>query len=189
VQAAAIHAGFAVPALIPAVDGRLAPGGWTLEPFAAGPMAQDLRPFADRIAALHRHMPTLPQRPGFASLPALLDRMQGGDVDLTLLPAPLIPRLRAAWHPFAKATCQPIHGDLSPANIVLGPNGPCLIDWDEARVDLPFLDLRTAQASTPAQDRAHLALEIASCWQQEPDHARRLLARFKSAIGEPVAKQ
>lgn len=189
VQAAARRAGFAVPALIPTADGRLAPNGWTLEPFVAGPIAQDLRPLSDRIAAFHRHVPTLPQRPGFASLPALLQHMQGGDVDLTLLPLPLVTRLRRAWQPFAATPCHPIHGDLSPGNILLGPDGPTLIDWDEARVDLPFLDLSAAQASPPDQDRAHLALEIASCWQWEPDHARRLLARFDAAADQPVAKR
>lgn len=189
VQAAARRAGFAVPALIPTADGRLAPNGWTLEPFVAGPIAQDLRPLSDRIAAFHRHVPTLPQRPGFASLPALLQHMQGGDVDLTALPLPLVTRLRRAWQPFAATPCHPIHGDLSPGNILLGPDGPTLIDWDEARVDLPFLDLRAAQASPPDQDRAHLALEIASCWQWEPDHARRLLARFDAAADQPVAKR
>ena len=189
VQAAARRAGFAVPALIPTADGRLAPNGWTLEPFVAGPIAQDLRPLSDRIAAFHRHVPTLPQRPGFASLPALLQHMQGGDVDLTALPLPLVTRLRRAWQPFAATPCHPIHGDLSPGNILLGPDGPTLIDWDEARVDLPFLDLRAAQASPPDQDRAHLALEIASCWRWEPDHARRLLARFDAAADQPVAKR
>lgn len=196
-QAAAVRAGFAVPALIPASDGRLVPNAWTLEPFVAGPMAQDLRPLSDRIAAFHRLVPTLPQRPGFASLPALLQQMQGGDVDLTLLPPPLVTRLRRAWQPFAATPCHPIHGDLSPGNILLGPDGPTLIDWDEARIDLPFLDLRAAQKSnpsgTPDQDRAHLALEIASCWQHEPDHALHLLARFDTqgttSADQPVAKR
>lgn len=192
-QAAAVKAGFAVPALIPAADGRLAPNGWTLEPFVTGPKAQDLRPLADRIIAFHYHAPAVPQRLGFASLPALLQQMQGGDVDLTMLSTPLVTRLRAAWQPFADQSCHPIHGDLSPANVILGPDGPTLIDWDEARVDLPFLDLRAAQASTPDQDRAHMALEIASCWHREPAHARYLLARFDVPAATtpdlPVAKR
>lgn len=38
-QAAARRAGFVVPALFASADGRLAPAGWTLEPFLPGPMA------------------------------------------------------------------------------------------------------------------------------------------------------
>jgi hypothetical protein len=53
---------------------------------------------------------------------------------------------------------------------------------------MPFLDLRAAQDSTPDQNRAHLALEIACCWHLEPDHARRLLTRFDTPAGSAVAK-
>ena len=36
-----------------------------------------------------------------------------------------------------------IHGDLHPGNVVLGPDGPVLIDWSDGAVGHPFIDLPT----------------------------------------------
>lgn len=181
-HAAARAAGFQVPPLRPGPDGQLVQHGWTAEPLVTGraATAADMRALAPQIHAFHRLCPQLPQRPGFASLRDLLTRTRSGDTDLSTLPTDVLTRLRTAWAAVAFGPTQAIHGDLGPGNVILTPTGPCLIDWDEARIDMAFLDL-TCSADLPAlMTAAHLAWEIASCWQAEPDHARHLLATFAS---------
>jgi len=187
VQAAARGAGFGVPGLIAAGDGRFAPQGWTLEPFAFGiaARADDLPRLGARIAAFHRGARAFGQRPGFVALPDLIGRDRGGDADLSLLPAPLAAAIRAAFAPFAGQAAQPVHGDLTASNLIHTAEGPALIDWDEARADLPFLDLIALRAPTPAELRAQLAMEVATGWTREPAHARTLAASLLA----PVAGQ
>lgn len=187
-HAAALAAGFHVPAPHQTPSGHLLHQGWTIEPWVQGHMPQpsDLHTLAPRIRAFHAACPALPQRPGFCALPDLVTHTRSGDVDLSILPPDLLTRLRSAWAAVAGHPTQPIHGDLGAANLILADQGPWLIDWDEARVDLPLLDLIHCAAPTATQQNAHLALEIASCWQSEPDHALRLLARscFDSTYGQ-----
>ncbi|RGP36835.1 phosphotransferase [Pseudotabrizicola alkalilacus] len=177
---AARAAGFLVPSLKQSPSGHVLHQGWTIEPWVQGRAAQtsDMAALVSRIRAFHATCPVLPQRPGFCSLPELITQIRSGDIDLTPLPANILPDLRNAWAAVKDALAQPIHGDLGPANVILTDGGPCLIDWDESRVDLPALDLIHSAPQPPEITRAHLALEIASCWHSEPDHARHLLARF-----------
>ncbi|MDO9638822.1 MAG: aminoglycoside phosphotransferase family protein [Pseudotabrizicola sp.] len=186
-HAAARAAGFHVPALRPSASGQLLHQGWTIEPWVSGhiPEPADLQALAPRIRAFHAACPPLPQRPGFCALPEFVTHTRSGDVDLGILPPDLLARLRSAWAAVAGLPAQAIHGDLGAANLILTDQGPCLIDWDEARVDLAFLDLIHCEAQTATAQNAHLALEIASCWQSEPDHARALLVRscFHSTNG------
>lgn len=182
-QAQARRAGFVVPGLIPAASGQLSVGGWTLEPFLPGtPMMRSaFWRLVPKITVFQRLAAPIGQRPGFLSLPELMFSDSGGDIDLGALPKKLVPALRAAW---AEVTHQPvcaIHGDLTPANMIQTDTGPALIDWDEARVDLRFLDRMALPGRSALEIRAHLAREIAVGWLYEPDHARALLQRFTPA--------
>ncbi|MFN4156093.1 MAG: phosphotransferase [Paracoccaceae bacterium] len=177
---AARTAGFLVPTLQQSPSGHLLHQGWTIEPWVQGHTAHapDMAALAPRVRAFHAACPALPQRPGFCTLPDLRTQTRSVDIDLTDLPAEILPQLRLAWATVADTPTQPIHGDLGPANVILTDDGPCLIDWDESRIDLPALDLIHSVAQPPEITRAHQALEIASCWQAEPGHARQLLTRF-----------
>jgi Ser/Thr protein kinase RdoA (MazF antagonist) len=181
VQAAARTAGFAVPGMIAAPDGRLAPQGWTLEPFVPGrpATAADLAALLPRLQDLHRATAAWPQRPGFASARALITGDRGGDVDMTALPADLALACRAAWAALSGDDCA-IHGDLTPGNVLLTPEGPALLDWDEARCDLPAFDTLACAAPDAIITRAHLAWEVACGWRREPGYARALAARLLS---------
>lgn len=189
-EAAARKCGFGVPAPL-CVAGQRVHQGWTLEPFVDGlsPTDAQMRALAPRIASLHQACPSLPQRPGFCSLPALLQADVGGDIDLRAMPNPVRVLCRKAWLPFAAARIRPIHGDLTAANVILSPQGPTLLDWDEARCDLAFFDAIALRGLTPDETAAHLAFEIASSWHLEPSHARHVLARFDAAASQPVAKR
>ena len=178
-QEAARRAGFLVPALIPAEDGRLCADGWTLEPFMPGERLSrnELPGLLPKLEAVHRLTEDLPQRPGFAAARDLLRRDAGGDADLAAMPPDLVRRCRDAWRPFEAALLCGLHGDPNPDNVLRHPSGVfVLLDWDEARVDAPLYD-RTAllgqAGATPREWRAFLAWEVVVGWRIEPAHAQR----------------
>ena len=81
-----------------------------------------------------------------------------------------------------------MHGDPSPSNILIDGDRVGLLDWDEARVDSPLLDLgalpEAELAGLPTDDfrlaqRAAVAWEVAVCWQLEGDYARRRLKELR----------
>ncbi len=174
-QAMARAAGLIVPGLIAAADGRLAPNGWTLEPLLDGRAAQPVNMAAllPKLQAFHRAATHLPQRPGFASTRDLQSQSAGGDVDLDRLPPDLAAACRAAWRVLTGVETT-LHGDVTPANVILTADGPALIDWDESRRDLPVFDTIACRPASALQRRAHLAWEVAARWAREPDHARAL---------------
>lgn len=172
VQQLARDAGFVVPKMLQAADGSYLSTGWTLEGFVTGQAAQpgDLDRLAGRIADMHRRGVGIGQRPGFCSARELLGQTRGGDVDLSALPPALATRCRAAWADLTGVeTC--IHADLAVGNVIITPKGPALIDWDEARRDLPVFDLSPQDA---ASHNARMAWEIACSWLMEPDRASAL---------------
>jgi Ser/Thr protein kinase RdoA (MazF antagonist) len=180
VHACARACGFTAPGLIPSRNGSLVEQGWTCEPFFAGRAftVADLPALGPRIASFHRATRALPQRPGFLSARALLAQDQGGDVDLALIPPALVQGCRAAWSALAGEETV-IHADLSPGNILHGIDGqPILLDWDEARRDLPAFDLAQLAPPDAATRRATLAWEVACSWQIEPDRARTLARKL-----------
>ncbi|WP_226553439.1 phosphotransferase [Celeribacter naphthalenivorans] len=185
VHDAAEAAGFTVPRLMPAQDGRLGPNGWTCEPLIDGRPFQpeDLPRIADKIDAFHRNTSNLPQRPDFRSSSDLLHETSGGDVDLCALPADLLALCRKAWGAM-RGEIGIIHGDLTAGNLIHTEEGPALIDWDEARVDdLAFDMLRTRpEAATAAEKTAALAWEVACRWQVEPEHAALVARVLKSRL-------
>ena len=182
VQQAARAAGFIVPHLHRTVAGDLRSQGWMVEdwveghPFAAADMAR----LHAQVRAFHKSVPAMPQRPGFASLPARILGYASDDPDLAALPSAIAALCLAAWQPFVATPTHAIHGDITAANLIHTPTGPALIDWDEARVDLPFLDFVHLKALPRNQSRAHLAHEVVCSWQVEPDYARDCARRLSS---------
>ena len=86
-----------------------------------------------------------------------------------------------------------VHGDPSPTNIRIDGDTVGLLDWDEARVDSPLLDLGALpdaeSAGLPEEDfrqaqRASVAWEVAVCWQLESDYARRRLRELRELSGQ-----
>jgi aminoglycoside phosphotransferase (APT) family kinase protein len=77
-----------------------------------------------------------------------------------------------------------VHGDLGLNNILVTEAGEfCLVDWDEARVDVTRFDTLALQKAlgqklTDGEERLLLSWEIAVCWLVEPDYARRLASEF-----------
>jgi Ser/Thr protein kinase RdoA (MazF antagonist) len=133
--------------------------------------AADWRRVADTLRWLHRLTQGWPQRPGWRSSTDLLHAETGTKVDLGAMPTEGVARCRAAWARLVgRETCV-VHGDPNNRNVRLTTDRVALIDWDEAHVDVPDLDLvlpdNAAGLDAGAYDiaaQASAAWEAAVCW-------------------------
>jgi len=186
VKQPALEAGFVVALPQRTLSGAVAAAGWTMEPWVAGtpPGAGDLPRLRTAIASFHRRTIGMPQRPGFATARALLTEDRAGDVDLSQMPDTLQSMCRAAWAMLPEEQCCVIHADLNPSNILVTEAGRfALLDWDEARVDLPLFDrLALGETGDPQARCAALAFELATCWCIEPKRAHRLARMLVDAL-------
>jgi Ser/Thr protein kinase RdoA (MazF antagonist) len=172
--------GFTVPAVVPTQDGRRHVDGVVVQEWLPGrePADADWPLVADELRRLHTLMAGWPPRPDFPGTRELLTSDQGGDVDLTRMPASVVAACRKAWRALTGPTTV-VHGDPCAANIRVQDRQVGLLDWDEARVDHPWLDLADlpGQQATATASAAINAWEAANAWFMEPTYARRRLAR------------
>ncbi len=181
--------GLTVPVPIPTRDGRLFADGLVVMTYLEGgpPQTQaDWRRVASTLRKLHRLTQGWPQRPGWRSSTDLLDAGSGTRIHLDAMPAEGVARCRAAWARLAgRPTCV-VHGNPgNPGNVRVTAEGVALIDWDEAHVDVPDLDLvlpdNAAGLDADALDlasQASAAWEAAVCW--DDDYAVRRLAEVRA---------
>lgn len=126
---------------------------------------------AETLRRLHQVTVGWPQRPGWRSSVDLLRTETGTRIDLGAMPPEGVARCRAAWARLAgRRTCV-VHGDPNPRNIRMTVDRVAMIDWDEAHVDVPDLDLalphNAAGLDEDAYDiaaQASAAWEAAVCW-------------------------
>lgn len=170
------HSGMTVPVSIPTMDGRLFADGLVVMKYMEGGPPEteaDWRRVADTLRQLHLATQDWPQRPGWRSSTDLLQADTGTRIDLTAMPAEAVARCRAAWARLAgRQTCV-VHGNpTNPSNIRMTADQVALIDWDEAHVDVPDLDLALPHNAAGLDDTAHdiaaqasAAWEAAVCWK------------------------
>ncbi|MEV4342881.1 phosphotransferase [Actinoplanes sp. NPDC049596] len=181
------RAGLTVPVPIPTTDGRLFAGGLVVMTYVEGGPPEtpdDWRRVAGTLRELHRLTKDRPQRPGWRSSTDLLHAETGTKVDLTEMPAEAVARCRAAWARLAgRPTCV-VHGDPNPRNIRITADRVALIDWDEAHVDVPDLDLDLPgnpagfdDADLDVVSQASAAWEAAVCW--DDDYSKKRLAEVR----------
>lgn len=147
-QAAAV--GFVVPRFVLSEQGEFVVDGVTVEQWLEGSPAspQERQEAEPLLRSFQESTRNWAQRPGFASSLALLQKQQGGDVDLAVMPQDLVAICRAAWRELALEPASVVHGDLNSANVLRIPDGRlALIDWNEARVDASILDTITLSDS------------------------------------------
>jgi Ser/Thr protein kinase RdoA (MazF antagonist) len=90
-------------------------------------------------------------------------------VDALVAAEPLARRASALLRPWDPGDAVLVHGDVDQKNLLLGPDGPLLIDWD---VVLP---------AVPSHDLAHAALTMAG-WS-EPAVAAAVVRGYRDAGG------
>ena len=178
------RAGLTVPVPIPTTDGRLFADGLVVMTYVEGgppETAADWHRVAATLRQLHRLTQGWPQRPGWRSSTDLLHAETGTRIDLGAMPPESVARCRAAWARLVgRQTCV-VHGDPNPRNIRMTADRVALIDWDEAHVDVPDLDLVLPHNAADLDDEAHdiaaqawAAWEAAVCWDDA--HAVKRLA-------------
>jgi Ser/Thr protein kinase RdoA (MazF antagonist) len=168
------HEGVPVPVPIPTMDGRLFVEGLVVMTYVDGEppeTAADWRRVADVLRRLHRLTQRWAQRPGWRSSTDLLSAETGTKIDLAAMPPEGVARCRAAWARLVGRQPSVVHGDPNPRNIRLTADRVALIDWDEAHVDVPDLDLALPYnaAGLPADAldsaaQASAAWEAVVCW-------------------------
>ncbi len=194
------QAGVRVPDLVPTGDGRREYRGVVVQSLLTGRPPEtrdDWRRVAAVIATVHELTRGWPQRPGSASAAQLLQQTHAADVHLDAMPSDAVALVRACWTALLAEPVPAVapdrycvvHGDLGPGNVLIGDDGVGLIDWDEARVDVPAFDLAAfpddALAGSLISDdpqllrTAALAWEVATCWTVEPEYARRSLRQLQ----------
>lgn len=179
--------GMAVPVPIPTTDGRFYAHGLMVMTYMEGGPPEtpaDWHRVAETLRDLHRLTAGWPQRPGWRSSTDLLQAEAGTKVNLAAMPPEGVVRCRAAWARFEGYETSVVHGDPNPGNIRMTKERVALIDWDEARVDIPALDLalpnNAAGLEPDAYDRAtqaSAAWEAAVCWKD--DYAVSRLAEVR----------
>lgn len=191
------EAGVVVPDTVTTDDGRRVADGVLVQRFLPGgpPInASDWLRVIDVLRMVHEAMVGWPQRPGFASARALLSQDRGGDVDLSAMPKDAVNLVRDSWGPVLHKLECVIHGDLGPGNILLTEDQVALIDWDEARVDVPAFDFAHLPTDVPvpvetsrdALTSAGVGWEAASCWVVEPAYAQHRLFELQGRL--PVTR-
>ncbi|MEU4625619.1 phosphotransferase [Actinoplanes sp. NPDC023801] len=181
------RAGLAVPAPIPATDGRLFAGGLVVMTYLDGGPPEtrdDWRRVAATLRLLHRLTQDWPQRPGWRSSVDLLHAESGTKIDLGAMPAEGVARCRAAWARLAGRPTSVVHGDPNPGNIRMTADRVGLIDWDESHADVPDLDLVLPGNAAGLEDTAYdiaaqasAAWEAAVCW--DDDYSVKRLAEAR----------
>lgn len=180
--------GLAVPLPIPTMDGRLFVDGLMVITYMEGgppETAADWRRVAETLRHLHRLTEGWPQRPGWKSSTEFVEATTGTRIDLNAMPPEAVARCRAAWARLAGRERRVVHGNPdNPGNVRMNADRVALIDWDEARLDVPDLDLvlphNAAGLEITAWDiasQAAAAWEAAVCWKD--DYAVRRLAEVR----------
>ncbi len=194
------EAGVLVPAVIATGGGDRAHDGVVVQSFLPGRpprTTEDWHRVAAALSTVHEVTLGWPQRPGSASAAKLLQDSRGADVDLTAMPPEVVALVRTCWHALLAQPATAVsperqcvvHGDLGPGNVLIDGDGVGIIDWDEARVDVPAFDLAGLPGEALADPRttgdpallrsSALAWEVATCWTVEPDYARRCLRQLQ----------
>ncbi len=179
--------GLTVPMPIPTAGGQLFAEGLVVMTYVEGGPPEtpaDWRRVADTLRQLHRLTQGWPQRPGWRSSTDLLHDEIGTKINLRAMPAEGVARCRAAWARLSgRQTCV-VHGDPNPGNVRMTADRVTLIDWDEAHVDAPDLDLALPYNAAGLDDEAHdvaaqasAAWEAAICWDDE--YAVKRLAQVR----------
>ena len=180
--------GLVVPVPIPTKDGRPFVDGLMVMTYVEGLPPRtptDWQRVAATLRKLHQLTRDWRQRPGWLSSAELLRADRGTRIDLAAMPKEAVARCRAAWARLEGRSTSVVHGNPNnPANIRMDGDRVGLLDWDEARVDSPELDLALPcngggleGTERDIVEQASAAWEAAVCWKD--DYAIKRLAEVR----------
>nr|WP_240599049.1 phosphotransferase [Euzebya tangerina] len=183
---------FRPPQIVPTADGARRVGQVVVTEWVEGhqPRTADERgAVAAGLRALHSEWADHPQRPGCVTVRELTWARRSVDADLDRMPPDVASLVEAVFGEADGLPTSVIHGDPSPSNTRLQPDGSVvLLDWDESRVDVPLLDragvqdpLLEGEELTRAL-RVMLAWEVANGWLVEPSYARARLKELRQLL-------
>jgi Ser/Thr protein kinase RdoA (MazF antagonist) len=181
--------GLTVPLPIPTTSGQQFADGLVVMTWVEGGPPEtkaDWRRVAEALRQLHRCTQRWPQRPGWRSSTELLHAESCTKIDLGAMPADGVARCRAAWARLVGRRSCVVHGDAgNRGNVRMTAERVGLIDWDEAHVDVPDLDLALPHNAAGVDDDAYVvaaqasaAWEAAVCWDDA--HAIERLAQVRA---------
>jgi Ser/Thr protein kinase RdoA (MazF antagonist) len=182
--------GLTVPMPIPTTDGRLFAHGLTVMRYIEGAPPEteaDWRRVARTLREVHRLTRGWPQRPGWRSSSDLLHAQSGTKIDLAAMPAEAVARCRAAWARLPGSRACVVHGNpANPGNVLATADRIALIDWDEAHVDSPDLDMVLPHNAADLEGAAHdIAAQASAAWEAAVSwgdaYALRRLAEVRPA--------
>lgn len=147
---------------------------------------------AERLRRLHEVTIDWDQRPDCCIVTELRQRQRSVDADVSLLPDAECELILEALDSFGDAPVAVIHGDPGASNIRIDDEDRVwLLDWDESRVDLCWLDLANLGLQVLDDDTHHRATILADAWEAinawtaEPSYARRRLAELQHILNTP----
>lgn len=163
-------AGVRVPEVVLTRDGATSAGGVVVFRRVEGDPPTTAEHWAlvrDYLQRVHDECAGIAQRPGFLSSADLLVEDVGGLVDLRVMPDDAVARCRAAWARLAGMPQTVVHADPGAENIFVRGDAVVLIDWDEARADVPLFDLAALPDEVcPLPDAERwVARQAASAWE------------------------
>lgn len=170
--------GLTVPVPVATVDGQHFANGLVVMTYVEGRPPEtedDWRRVAATLRTLHGLTSGWPQHPGWRSSTDLVHADSGTKIDLAAMPPEGVARCRAAWARLAGHPTCVVHGDPNNVgNVRITADRVALIDWDEAHVDVPALDLVLPHNAAGLDDRtldvasqASAAWEAAVCWDDD----------------------
>jgi Ser/Thr protein kinase RdoA (MazF antagonist) len=116
---------------------RHAPTPRTTPQPASWPAAAKAMQVVDLLGVIHQLTGGWPHRPGFASSRQLFTSDRGGDVHLDAMPHHAVEAIPGAWQPILQGPECAIHADVGAGNILVDDDAVAMLDWVEARVDVP----------------------------------------------------
>lgn len=187
--------GFSVNDPIPSEDGPRQVEGLTVHRWIDGrppSSVADWKRVTKELRRLHRITLGRPQRPGACSVTELHRARQSVDADLDRTPDEVIEQCVPHFDAYLEGHRTVIHGDPMAGNIRIAADGRvAFLDWDEARVDLPDLDLANLGRPVLTGTRRRRAESAASAWETlngwivEPTYARSRLLELRPPVPAP----
>jgi len=189
--------GLHIAEIVPTINGEPHANGVVVQRWIDGRQPAAKREWqlvAEQLRRLHEATADRDQRPNCCIVTELRQHQRSVDADISLLPDAERELILEIFDRFVDTPIAVIHGDPGASNIRIDDEDRVwLLDWDESRVDLCWLDLANLGLHVLDDDTHHQATILAHAWEAinawtaEPTYARRRLAELEHILNSPRA--